>query len=106
MQERQQEIAARIEAIAREKQAIARRIFAWWYPECQAIIRAAEHGLFITLLNTIEESFSDFQTRTNTNAPDGLVGGLFHKGHIAGLTADERSAEWAAGQRWYSGRVG
>jgi hypothetical protein len=104
MTERQREISARIEAIEREKKTIARRIFETWYADVQHIIRAAEHGLFVTLLNGIEDSMIDFQARTGTTSPNGLTGGLFHSGHVVGLTANDRSPEWQAASRWYGGR--
>lgn len=104
MKARQAEISARLEAIAEEKKALARRIFKGWYPQVQAVIRATERGLFATLLDGIEQSLFDFQNLTKTNSPNGLTGGLFHEGHIAGLTSDERSAEWRSGRKWYAGR--
>ena len=104
MRARQREIFNRIEAIEEEKKAEARRIFQEWYADVQHVIRAAEHGLFVVMLNGIEESMFEFQTRTGTTSPNGLTGGLFHTGHIVGLTADERSPELQAGTRWYGGR--
>ena len=106
MTERQREISARIEAIEREKKTIARRIFESWYADVKHIIRAAEHGLFVTLLNGVEDSMIDFRTRTGTTSPNGLTGGLFHSGHVVGLTANDRSPEWQAASRWYGGRRG
>ena len=106
MKARQAEIDSRLTAVGEEKKAIARRIFESWYAECQHVIRAAERGLFLTLLNGIEDSMNEFQTRTGTASPNGLTGGLFHKGHVAGLTASERSPEWRGGIRWYAGRIG
>jgi len=105
MTERQREISARIEAIEREKKTIARRIFETWYADAQHVIRTTEHGLFVTLLNGVEDSMIDFQTRTGTTSPNGLTGGLFHSGHVAGLTAPERSDEYRSAGRWYGGRV-
>jgi hypothetical protein len=104
MIDRQREISARIEAIEDEKKTIARSVFDPWYADAQKVIRAAETGLFVTLLDGIEDSMSDFQTRTGTTSPTGLAGGLFHSGHVVGLTADERSPEWQAASRWYGGR--
>ena len=103
MAERQREISARIEAIEAEKQAAARRIFASWYEDCKAIIRPIEHGLFVVVLDGLQQSFYDFQTRTNT-------GGTLERPHntlvklstLQNLTAPERSEEWTAGNRWYS----
>jgi hypothetical protein len=101
------ETSARIAEIDSEKQAIARRIFASWYADCQAMIRPAEHGLFVVFLDGLRESFAAFQTATATG-PDswGRTPGLFNQSHIAGLIAHEQSAEWQAGRRWYAGRVG
>ena len=99
MTERQREISTRCEAIDREKSAVARRIFDSWYPDAQHVIRAAEHGLLVTLLNGVEDSMIDYQTRTGSG---GTLVKLFH---VENLTAGERSAEWTAGNRWYGGRV-
>jgi len=106
MNERQREIAERIEAIDIEKRSIAVRIFQEWYGECQHVIRSAERGLFTELLDGLESSLFAFQEQTNTG-PDSArhqARGLFTQSHIAGLTADEHSAEWQAGQKWYGGR--
>jgi len=97
MNKRQRDITARIEAIERERGAIARRIFDGWYADAQHIIRAAEHGLFVTLLNGVEQSMIDYQARTGTGET------LIKLFHVTSLTADERSAEWKAGSRWYGG---
>lgn len=50
MNERQREISARIHEIDAEKKAIAKRVFEEWYGQLQPVVRAAEHGLFITAL--------------------------------------------------------
>jgi seryl-tRNA synthetase len=97
MNERQQEILTRIEGIEEQKKDLARRIFREWYPECQAVIRAGERGLFITLLDGLLESFRRFETTAKTP--------LVTQGHIVELTSPERSREWASGRSWYSGRV-
>jgi len=97
MSERQREISTRCEAIDREKGAIARRIFDSWYCDAQHVIRAAEHGLFVTLLNGVEDSMTEYQVRT------GSEGTLVKLSHRTNLTADERSLEWQAGYRWYGG---
>jgi hypothetical protein len=102
MRARQQEIFSRIEAIREEKKGQARRIFANWYLDCQKVVRPVERGLFVVILDGLQKSFYDFQSSTDT-AGDG-VNTLFNIGHIAGLTSDERSEEWKAGQRWYRGR--
>jgi hypothetical protein len=103
MKARQGEISARTEKISEEKKAVAKRIFEVWYCECQQVVRAAEHGLFCTLLDGLEQSFYEFQDRTNTGrGPDPRDRGLFHRGYLSGLTADERSAEWRTARKWYA----
>jgi hypothetical protein len=97
MKERQREISARIEAIAGERKAIATRCFEAWYAELQHVIRASERGLFIELLDKTRDEMYTFQER------HGLQG-LIKDSHLSGLTADEHSVEWKAGQRWYEGR--
>jgi len=92
---RQREISARCEAIEQEKKAIARRIFESWYPDAQRVIRAAEHGLLVILLDGVEDSMNDYQARTGEP--------LIKLSHRTNLTADERSPEWQAGNRWYGG---
>jgi hypothetical protein len=105
MKARQQAISARIEAIEEERKTIARRVFETWYGELQHVIRASEHGLFIELLDKSRDEMYAFQTRTNTTSPNGLTGGLFHSGHVVGLTANDRSQEWVSSQRWYASRT-
>lgn len=107
MADRQREISARVEAIQKEKRAIARRTFLQWHDEILPVIRAAEQGLFLSLLDGIERTFYDFQAVTETgldpmNHPS--EPGLFTQGHLSSLTCDERSAEWRSAQRWYGGR--
>ncbi len=105
MNERQRVITARIEAIAGERQTIARRIFETWYAECQTVVRAAEHGLFCTLLDGLKASFYEFQDRTGTGGTlDRPFSFLVQDHYLSNLTADEHSAEWNSGSRWYSGR--
>jgi len=101
------EISARVAVLDEEKRAIARRIFGEWYSDVQHVIRPAEHGLFIVLLDGFQSSFSEFQNQTATG-PDawGRTPGLFNQSHISGLAAAEQSAEGQAGRRWYGGRVG
>jgi hypothetical protein len=95
MSRRQREITERLEAIENEKRDIAGRVFRAWYGEVQTVIRAAEHGLFITLLDGIAASLFEFEPRAATNV-----------NVLASLTADERSREWASGTKWYGGRRG
>jgi nucleoid-associated protein YgaU len=103
MKERQREITARIEAIEAEKQAAARRIFSTCYAEAQSVVRAAERGLFCTLLDGLKASFYQFQERTGTGGTfDHPYSFLVKDSHLQNLTAPERSEEWTAGSRWYS----
>lgn len=105
MRERQRAIRDRLSAIETEKRDAARRVFESWYAEAQSVVRAAERGLFCTLLDGLKASFYEYQER------HGLVGTLdqpysflVKDHHLANLTADERSAEWNSGSRWYAGR--
>jgi hypothetical protein len=103
MKERQREISARIEAIEAEKQAAARRIFSTWYAETQTVVRAAERGLFCTLLDGLKASFYEYQERTGTGGTlDRPHNTLIKLSTLTDLTAPERSEEWTAGNRWYS----
>ena len=105
MREQQKEIQARLEAIASEKRAIAKQVFEQWLAEVvQPVVREAERGLFITLLDRIEQSMYQYQDHTNTGTADNRQRPLINQGHISGLTADERSAEWQSGTRRYGGR--
>ncbi len=97
MKTRQQAISARIEAIGEEKKAIAKRVFADWYSALQSIIRAAEHALFIDLLDSGVDEMRAYQARHGLTV-------LVKDHHIRNLTADERSVKWDSGSRWYSGR--
>jgi chromosome segregation ATPase len=100
MRERQQEIRARIRALNGRKEAITKQVFERWYGECQRTIRAAERGLFLVLLNGVSEAMFQFQAHTHTER-SGATGGLFHNGHIIGLTAPDKSPEYEAGRHWY-----
>lgn len=105
MNERQREISARLEAIDSEKRTIAKQVYEEWFAGVQPFVRAAEHGLFITLLEGLEASSYQFQECTNTGASNNPYRRpLVHPGYFAGLTADERSLEWQAGTKWYGGR--
>ena len=101
MRERQKECIARLEAIANEKRTIAKQMFENWYTKVRPVIRAAERGLLITLLQGLEESLYQYQATTGMGKSDNKHRPLVHQGHITGLTADGRSAEWAAGHKWY-----
>ncbi len=102
--ERQKEIkTAKLGDIDSEKQAATREVFDAWHSNVvQPTIRAAEHGLFVTLLNGLEQSLYEFQASTGTGMSDNRQRPLLHQGHITSLTADGRSPEWAAGHRWYA----
>jgi hypothetical protein len=105
MRARQSEISARIEAVEGEKKASARRVFESWYADVQTVIRAVERGLFCTLLDGLKASFSEYQERTGTGGTlDRPYSYLVKDAHISNLTADERSAAWNSGSRWYGGR--
>jgi hypothetical protein len=108
MAERQKEIVARLEAIGKEKRDIAKQVFEEWFAKVQPVVRAAEHGLFIVLLNGLEQSCYKYQERTDTgrSAYGALpyVRPLLFPERLTSLTADERSEEWRSGVRWYGGR--
>jgi len=101
MRQRQGECIDRLDAIGKEKRDIARQVFEDWLEAVQPVIRAAEHGLFITLLDGLEQSFYSFQEHTGTGMADNRQRPLLNQGHISGLTADDRSAEWKSGTRRY-----
>jgi hypothetical protein len=106
--ERQKEISARLEAIGKEKRDIAKQVFEEWFAKVQPVVRAAEHGLFIVLLNGLEQSCYEYQERTDTGpSAYGVVPyvrPLLSPERLTSLTADERSEEWRSGVRWYGGR--
>jgi len=105
MKERQGEITERLEAIAGERQVIAKHIFEPWYAELQHVIRAAEHGLFIELLDKAQDAMYAYQTRHELQGTlEDPYGFLIKDFHLSGLTSRERSAEWASSQRWYGDR--
>ncbi len=105
MRARQREIDLRLAAIETEKKAIARRIFETLFTECQAVIRAAERGLFCTLLDGLRASFYEFQERTDTGGTiERPYSFLVKQYFLDSLTAPVRSEEWTSGNRWYSGQ--
>lgn len=92
----------RFQSIDQEKKDIARDIFNEWYSNAvQPTIRAAEHGLLITLLEGLSNDMYQFQVRVGMGTSDNRHRPLLNQGYITGLTADGRSAEWAAGHKWY-----
>jgi hypothetical protein len=105
MEARQREIDLRLTAIEEDRRAAARRVFEGWYGECQAVIRASEHGLFCTLLDGLKASFYEYQERTGTGGTiDQPYSFLVKDSHLENLTSDERTSEWTSASRWYSGR--
>ena len=99
MNQRQCNIALRLEAIANERQVIAKGIFETWISDLQKIIRASERGLFLGLLDKAHDELYTFQEQ------HGLPGsGLLTAALSTGLTAPESSLEWKSGTNWYSGR--
>ena len=84
---------------------IAKGIFEEWYGELQSLIRVVETALFISLLNAGRDEMYAFETRHELGASlDRPYGSLVKDSHLTGLTADEKSPEWASGQKWYEGR--
>ena len=101
---RRQKINDRIEAIGHEMRDAAKRIFNEDYPLAQQVVRAAECGVFCTLLDGLVASFYDFQTRTNTGpSADQKETAMVRQFNLSNLTAPERSAEWRSSQTWYGG---
>jgi hypothetical protein len=92
----------RFQSINQEKRDIAKQVFEDWLKVVRPVVRASEHGLLITLLNGLEESFYQFQASTGTGTSDNRQRPLLNQGHFSSLTADGRSAEWAAGHHWYA----
>jgi uncharacterized protein YPO0396 len=86
--QRQRAISARLEAIAEEKSEIKARCDRGFYADAQTVVRIAERGLFLTLLDGIERVLLPTDLWRNVNAR-------------VNLTASERSEEWQAAQRWY-----
>ncbi len=104
MRQRRERISQRIEAIADERQAVARRIFETWFVEVQPVIRAAEHGLFVTLLDGLKTAFYEYQQRTGTGGTiEKPYSFLVKDSHLQNLTAHGKSEEWDSSQRWYNG---
>lgn len=102
MRSRQQELAIRINTIEENKRDVAKRVFDTWYAECQSIVRSAERGLFIVLLDGLRDSFLDFESRACP--PRDVANQMVKSFHILDLTADAKSPEWNAASRWYTGR--
>ncbi len=107
MTDRQRAIHARIEEIDSERKAGRQAHLRYVvYADVQSVVRAAERGLFCTLLDGLKASFYEYQERTGTGGTvDRPYSFLVKDSHLSNLTAHERSAEWNSGQRWYSGRT-
>jgi chorismate mutase len=106
MRARQAAIVQRLDAIETQEKGIAKTIFEKWYSELQTVIRAAETALFISLLNAGRDSMLAFEAQHGlTGSLDRPGDSLIRDNHISGLTAGENTVLWAAGQRWYQGRV-
>jgi|SRR5271157_1218565 len=102
MEERLLKLSTRIAAIEAEERAIAREVFERWVAgDVPAVVRAAEHALFVVVLDGLEKSFYDYQERTGTNIATNAERPLIHLGRFSGLTANEKSPEWRASQKWY-----
>jgi hypothetical protein len=105
MKERQRKIDFRLTAIEEDRKTIARRIFETWHGEVCAVIRAAEAGLFIELLDKAKDEMYAYQDRRELHGTlDRPYSNLIKDAHLQNLTAHERSAEWRSGQNWYGGR--
>jgi hypothetical protein len=105
MSARQREILTRIDALDSERRAVAKRIFESWFVECQAVVRASEHGLFCTLLDGLKASFYEYQDRTGTGGTIAEPYSFLVKSfYLENLTADAHSEEWQAARKWYGGR--
>ena len=70
MRQRLGAIQDRFLSINQEKYDIAKEVFGQWYSELQPVVRSAEHGLLITLLSGLEESFYEFQASTGTGGSE------------------------------------
>jgi hypothetical protein len=101
LRQRQKEITSRSDAIASEKEAIARTVFEHWLKVVRPVVRAGEHGLFITLLGGLERSFYEFQSAVGLTKLNNRTRPLVSQDHIVSLTSDGRSEEYAAGRHWY-----
>lgn len=82
MERQLQELSERYDKIDHEKYDVRNRIRDNWSHAMKLIVRAAERGLFITLLDGLSNQ------DLNVNA----------------MTADERAQEWMRGNHWYRGR--
>jgi hypothetical protein len=96
MEQRQKEISDRYDRIPAEKIAIAQKVYEQMYPEMQAVVRPAEKGFFVCLLDGLARVAEDFQQMTGS-----AQNPILQFNRLSALTADERSPEWQSAQRWY-----
>lgn len=93
MKERLGVISDRFLAIANEKEGAAKAVVEGWLAKVmRPVIKVGEHGLLVTMLSGLEQSLYTYRDSTGIK---------IHQGHIASLTSDGRSPEFAAGHRWY-----
>lgn len=104
MRQRQETISLRVAEIEREKQRIARDLFAEWYErDVQPVARAAEKGL-ADLLDGLKASFYQYQERHQLGGTlANPYGFLVKESHISNLTGDVRGV-WGRLNVWYGGR--
>ena len=100
MEQRQREISDRFDCIPGEKVAIAQKVYEQMYPEMQAVVRTAETGYFVRLLDGLARAAEDFQQRTGC-----AQNPILQFNRMSGLTADEKSPVWGAAMRWYWPRI-
>src|ERR1035441_313097 len=70
MKERLGVIQDRFLSIDQEKCDIAKQVFETWYTKVRPVIRSAERGLLITLLQGLEQSFYQYQASTGMGTSD------------------------------------
>ena len=99
MEQRQKEISDRYDRIPAEKVAIAQKVYEQMYPEMQAVVRLAETGFFIDLLDGLTSAAEAFQRKTGSAQNE-----ILRLNRMSALTADGRSKEWASGTRRYGSR--
>ena len=104
LDERHRQISARIAAIDGEKKAIAKRSFETWYSELKQFIRAAEHGLFLSLLDKARNEMETYEQRHALGATLSEPYGFIRDHHVIGLTSPGNSPEWNSAIRWYRSR--
>jgi hypothetical protein len=102
LEQRCRTIAARIDQIASEKEAIARRCFAEWYPRLRAAL-VAEQSAMCDALDAAWTGIVRFSGETGT----GGIGGILKASMENDLTARDQGPERAIYGRlvsWFGGR--